>query len=235
MQIVRGAPPCAPRPAGLPVRCRARQRIRKPDHLVALTPLRGIAALLVVIYHFADVYLPNTHPEAITLAISKGYLAVDLFFLLSGFVIAHAYRDAFLGGVTARSYADFVKARIARLYPLHVTVLALFIVTALTKMGFDYALAREVTPMPLAGWRSVEAIGANLLMVQGFDVGEFGWNPHAWSLTLEFTAYLIFPFLLPPIWRAGGPMRLAVAAAMAAAVVAVALRRVGNSTPGMGR
>ena len=51
-----------------------------------------------------------------------------------------------------------------------------------------------------------------------------GWNPHAWSLTLEFTAYLIFPFLLPPIWRAGGPMRLAVAAAMAAAVVAVALR-----------
>lgn len=78
--------------------------------------------------------------------------------------------------------------------------------------------------MPLAGWRSVEAIGANLLMVQGFDVGKFGWNPHAWSLTVEFTAYLIFPFLLPPIWRAGGPMRVAVAAAMAAAVVAVALR-----------
>ena len=154
MEIVRGAPPCAPRPAGLPVRCRARPDAqagspRRPDAAPRHRRLAGGRQ------HFADVYLPNTHPEAITLAISKGYLAVDLFFLLSGFVIAHAYRDAFLGGVTAR-LRPFVKARIARLYPLHVTVLALFIVTALTKMGFDYALAREVMPMPLAGWRSVE-------------------------------------------------------------------------------
>jgi peptidoglycan/LPS O-acetylase OafA/YrhL len=75
---------------------------------VALDGLRGVAALMVVAFHsgrFFGVWVPRF-----------GYLAVDLFFLLSGFVLALNYERRFRSGMTA---ADFLVARIVRLYPLY--------------------------------------------------------------------------------------------------------------------
>jgi len=101
-----------------------------PEHLASLTPLRGIAALWVVLFHYCW-HFPAVHADRYTGAVYKGYLAVDLFFMLSGFVISHVYHGAFALRVTGRRYRDFLKARIARIYPLHLTVLLLFVVTAL--------------------------------------------------------------------------------------------------------
>src|SRR4029077_5875685 len=100
------------------------------QQLASLTPLRGIAALWAVLFHFCW-YFPAIHPERYTGAVYKGYLAVDLFFVLSGFVITHVYREGFARRVTGRRYWDFLKARVARVYPLHLTVLLIFVATAI--------------------------------------------------------------------------------------------------------
>ncbi|WP_042694571.1 acyltransferase [Azospirillum sp. B506] len=70
-----------------------------PRHLHSLTPLRGIAALWVVLYHYSFQYFPNLHPDSYTHLVQKGYLAVDLFFMLSGFVLTHVYHGIFTDSV----------------------------------------------------------------------------------------------------------------------------------------
>ena len=173
-----------------------------PEQLASLTPLRGLAALWVVIFHFCW-YFPAVHPERYTGAVYKGYLAVDLFFVLSGFVITHVYKEGFARRVTARGYRDFLKARVARIYPLHITVLLLFVATATAERAASYALRGSFEPMPLLGERSVGGFFANLVMLQGLWARELSWNDPAWSISLEFLAYLLFPFLFPVLWRAG--------------------------------
>ena len=91
---------------------------------VALDGLRGIAAIFVVIYHMGAV-------ESLSYPLSSAYLAVDLFFLLSGFVLSHAYGPRFARGMT---FAQFMQRRLARLYPSYIVGLllgiAVFFITA---------------------------------------------------------------------------------------------------------
>jgi peptidoglycan/LPS O-acetylase OafA/YrhL len=97
--------------------------------LPSLTSLRGIAALWVVLYHYCGTaqYFPNLDITPHSYLISKGYLAVDMFFMLSGLVMTHVYyRSQSIG----RHYRGFLAARVARLYPLHIFILLLFVVTA---------------------------------------------------------------------------------------------------------
>jgi peptidoglycan/LPS O-acetylase OafA/YrhL len=172
------------------------------EQLASLTPLRGIAALWVVIFHFCW-YFPAVHPERYTGAVYKGYLAVDLFFVLSGFVITHVYKEGFAGRVTGRRYRDFLKARVARIYPLHITVLLLFVATATAERAASYALRGSFEPIPLLGERSIGGFIANIVMLQGLWARELSWNDPSWSISLEFLAYLLFPLLFPVLWRAG--------------------------------
>ena len=173
-----------------------------PEQLASLTPLRGIAALWVVIFHFCW-YFPAVHPERYTGAVYKGYLAVDMFFVLSGFVITHVYKEGFARRVTGRRYRDFLKARVARIYPLHITVLLLFVATATAERAASYALRGSFEPIPLLGERSIGGFFANLVMLQGLWARELSWNDPSWSISLEFLAYLLFPLLFPVLWRAG--------------------------------
>ena len=83
---------------------------REPQYLVALTSLRGVFALLVVIYHYTKLVVPNWTPSESGL-IGRGYLAVDFFFVLSGFIMMHAYGHYFLIGVTrGDSFASCLRA-----------------------------------------------------------------------------------------------------------------------------
>ena len=168
--------------------------------LQSLTPLRGIAALWVVLYHYAVLYLPSLHPENYTQLLDKGYLAVDLFFILSGFVLAHVYHDAFVRAAGA-CFWKFLFARIARLYPLHLFVLSLFVATEIADRAAQYAETGNFELIPLEGAQSFTAFIANLFMLQGLKASELSWNYPAWSISVEFMAYLAFPFTLPLIWR----------------------------------
>lgn len=180
-----------------------------------MTPLRGLAALWVILYHFSWQYFPQLNSEPFTKAIAKGYLAVDLFFLLSGFVLTHVYLTSFAHKVTTDRYREFVAARIARIYPLHLFVLALFLIA---EIGF----ARGFPPMPLEGPLSLVALFANLVLLQGLGARELSWNYPAWSISVEFFAYLIFPLVLPLLWGAARYVRALVMLALLAIVLVLA-------------
>lgn len=173
---------------------------QRPD-LRILTPLRGIAALWVVVYHFGGQYLPALQPEQAGQLVGKGYLAVDLFFMLSGFVLTHVYHAEFARFDPGR-YRDFLAARIARLYPLHVLVLFAFVTTAIAGRLFEFVQTGHFERLPLEGAHSMLALLANLVMLQGLDAGELSWNYPSWSISVEFLAYLVFPLAIGPIWRA---------------------------------
>jgi peptidoglycan/LPS O-acetylase OafA/YrhL len=196
-------------------------------HLQSLTPLRGIAALWVVFYHYTGTYLPNLHVENYSHILDKGYLAVDLFFMLSGFVMTHVYHRAFTESVSG-NYRNFLVARVARLYPLHLLVLVLFVATALAARVVAYATTGAVETIPLQGPRSFGALIANLFMLQGLKASTLSWNYPAWSISLEFLAYLAFPFVLPVMWRARAATKLGLALLLFAALAWLAYLTAGD-------
>lgn len=161
-----------------------------------------MAALWVVLYHYTAVYFYQLNPSTYTHLVEKGYLAVDLFFLLSGFVLTHVYRRAFASAGIFKNYRGFLLARVARLYPLHILVLLLFVATAFSSQLIGYAARREFQNIPLQGPQSLTAFIANLFMLQGLEASQLSWNYPSWSISIEFIAYLLFPFLLPATWRA---------------------------------
>ena len=82
----------------------------KPRYAI-LDGLRGVAALMVVAFHLFETYIPVLHTQVI----NHGYLAVDFFFILSGFVIGYAYDDRWAKGMTV---GNFFKRRLIRLQPM---------------------------------------------------------------------------------------------------------------------
>jgi peptidoglycan/LPS O-acetylase OafA/YrhL len=152
---------------------------RVPNEVRAFTGIRGIAALYVALYHFG---LPGLlHGPARTI-LGHGYIAVDLFFMMSGFVMALTYRDLFSGGVL-RGMADFLGRRVARIYPLYVlaSVVALVVVIwAGLSTRSDQITSTKIL--------------ANVLMVQSWGISDSYVGP-AWSISTEWAAYLVFPLL----------------------------------------
>ena len=150
----------------------------------SLTGLRGVAALFIVMFHFMEVYKSTAEPAwSFRQIVSHGYLSVDLFFVLSGFVMALNYGEPLRNNLQ-RGYKAFIGHRIARIYPLYllITLVGGFIHAS----GFMHA---EVIP------NFSEALLANLLMVQSWGLAQsFVWP--AWSISTEWTAYLLFPLLL---------------------------------------
>jgi peptidoglycan/LPS O-acetylase OafA/YrhL len=148
-----------------------------------LDALRGLCALLVVFFH-----LPvSSHLHPLPL-FRHGYLFVDFFFVLSGFVIAHAYGNR-LGSM--REVWPFVAKRIGRVWPLHAVMLAAFVGLELCRLWFNLD-----TATPFARDRSVEAIFTNLFLIQAFDLHPYQtWNGPAWSISVEMGAYLLFAAL----------------------------------------
>lgn len=137
---------------------------------VALDSLRGICAIMVAIYHFsAKSYLADVP------FIENGYLFVDFFFVLSGFVIASSYGDKLRNGF---SIAQFMFLRLGRLYPLHIFVLCLYL------------------PIAMSGGYSWPDFWITAFLLQAFSHGELGnWNPPSWSISAEVWTYLLFALL----------------------------------------
>jgi peptidoglycan/LPS O-acetylase OafA/YrhL len=153
------------------------------SEIKALTGLRGVAALYVVAFHYLD-GLSLSNPGTTFLA--HGYLAVDLFFVLSGFVMALSYSRMFRTGFSLRTYWKFLGRRIARIYPLYLagTVLALGLVV----VGWLPYL--RLAPLSIT-------FVANLFMIQTWGIGASLDSP-GWSISTEWAAYLLFPLLLIP-------------------------------------
>jgi peptidoglycan/LPS O-acetylase OafA/YrhL len=158
--------------------------------LTRLDGLRGVAAAAVAFtYHVRDLFVPGAVASglpAIAWFTAYGWLFVDLFFLLSGYIFAHVYlgRERPFG---TTEVAEFGVARFARLYPLH---LLLLLVTAVL-----FWARPENSPM---------AFVAHLFMLQAFvpPVAQTFVGP-SWSLSIEVVCYVLFACA-----AAAGPRRL---------------------------
>lgn len=162
-------------------------RSHSKNHYVVLDGLRGVASLVVVIFHLFEAFSGGDPTRQI---INHGYLAVDFFFLLSGFVIAYAYDDRW-GGMQV---GEFIKRRLVRLQPM--IVVGSLIGAALWAFQ-DYSIYPILKEASL--WHVI------LIMVIGFTMIPLppsadirGWtemyplNGPAWSLFYEYVANLLY-------------------------------------------
>ena len=167
-----------------------------------LTPLRGIAALLTVIFHVSLM----TGPLAFnTQVLHRMYLMVDFFFVLSGFIMCHVYGELFSEKVTMSAFKKFTIARFARVYPLHLITLLytiiLFSVTA--KLGIPKVPVLQVE-------NSGYSIFTNLLLLQSMNLHHwFSWVHASWSISTEWWAYMVFPFLVKPFSKLSSAGKIA--------------------------
>ena len=102
----------------------------------ALTSLRGLAAWWVVVFHFREA-LPPQMPAFLHSIASYGYLAVDLFFILSGFVISCRYSEYFSSKIEIRNIMIFYGLRLARIYPLHFFVIIIYLINPIAIVIFS--------------------------------------------------------------------------------------------------
>lgn len=162
-------------------------------HYEILDGLRGVAALLVVLFHVFEIHSHGDHSKQI---INHGYLAVDFFFLLSGFVLGYAYDDRW-GKMTLK---DFFKRRIIRLQPM--IIIGSIIGALLFYFQDSPALGwGGINEVPVWKMLLVMLIGFTLIPVgKGLDIR--GWNEMhplngpAWSLFFEYIANIVYALVL---------------------------------------
>ena len=176
---------------------------RKVQRLRSLDGLRGVAALSIVVWHWQHFFIGGLFPHIpsvdelpfyrwLPFLYKSGWLAVDLFFCLSGFVFYWLYA----GEVRSRSIAFtfFAWLRFSRLYPLHLATLAL------TAAGL--AIYLRLTGVPfLYPWDDAYdfALQVSLASGWGFERGP-SFNTPAWSISVEVLLYVIF-FVINRTWR----------------------------------
>jgi peptidoglycan/LPS O-acetylase OafA/YrhL len=174
-----------PAPSGPPVPGVAAPS--KRIELRQLTGLRGAAAVWVVVYHFHDIVLalvPELAP--VRFLFESGAPALEIFFVMSGYIIAYQYLAAFPRGRGA--YWPYLIKRFARIYPLQLVSLLVVVVLVVGAA----VLRIPVTPASsFTVWGAVQ----DALLIRGWVVPTQGWNFPAWSLSAEWFVYLIFPVI----------------------------------------
>lgn len=178
-----------------------------------LDGLRGVLALLVVCYHLSGTLFGlRAELGYWTPVLLEGWYAVDVFFMMSGFVMLLVYGKVFEAGVGARALADFFRARVARLYPVH-----LFAMLVIVAGVLPFILRAPELAAP-DGRYSWHAAWASLFMLHSPWIDHRTWNYPAWSISAEWHAYVVFPFLVPLASR----LRKGPALALVALAVAIA-------------
>lgn len=157
----------------------------------ALTGIRGFAAMLVVGFHYYGSWvllLPCL--SLVERPLGRGYLGVDLFFILSGFILSYVY-NAGNRKLNLPEYGRFLWFRLARIYPNHLAMLLLlvFLVTAAPLLGFT-----------LTGVYALDSLPFQLTLTHSWPIAPneyaMSWNFPAWSISAEWFAYLaIFPLV----------------------------------------
>lgn len=158
--------------------------------IVPLTSLRGIAAMAVIAMHFSATMADHASRNFPSLAPS-GQLAVDVFFVLSGFIMAYTYLPSFEAEPGWAAYRKFLRKRAARILPLNIAITFLIVGAVLLSTNL---LGRNLFPHArLGNWMT--DLATNALMLPGLGIGN-SVNWPAWSISVEFAAYLLFPLFV---------------------------------------
>jgi peptidoglycan/LPS O-acetylase OafA/YrhL len=164
--------------------------LQTKKHFEILDGLRGIAALSVVIFHFMEwVYAPDKN------FIGHGFLAVDFFFCLSGFVIGYAYDDR----IAKMGVLEFFKSRIIRLHPLVVAGSVLGLLAFLFDPFAGHPELYSTGKIILAFLCSILLIPLPVIADRSFNL--FSFNAPSWSLFWEYIANIVYAFVLYRIGR----------------------------------
>lgn len=166
----------------------------------ALTGLRIIAALWVVLFHFRPM-LTDVSPEFrenLAPVLNCGAQGVDLFFILSGFVLTWNYLDRMGGAWSTRATVHFLWLRLARVWPVYLLTMHLAALIVI--------LSLHVGHVPLPEVRDLTAISyvRQVLLVQLWFEPFFdntSWDGPAWSISAEWLAYLLFGLIVLVIMR----------------------------------
>jgi peptidoglycan/LPS O-acetylase OafA/YrhL len=169
-------------------------RIEAPkDEIVSLTSLRGIAALFVVFHHYSPILRPAVDIHGMTKFFQFGGVWVSFFFLLSGYILAEVYYERMRAGRT--DTRRFLLARLIRIYPLHLFMLLVMLAVEFAKFGMEIGF--DVDVGAFSDKNSLPAFIANLFLVQTWGLGlDLTWNSPAWSISVEWACYLLFPLVL---------------------------------------
>jgi peptidoglycan/LPS O-acetylase OafA/YrhL len=164
--------------------------LKTKQHFAILDGLRGIAALAVVIFHFMEWVFSDYSKNFI----GHGFLAVDFFFCLSGFVIGYAYDDR----IRKMGVGEFFKSRLIRLHPLVVLGSVLGLVGFLLD-PFASSVAYDAGKLLLLFVCSVLLIPFPVMEDRAFNL--FGLNAPSWSLFWEYVANVFYAFVLYKVGR----------------------------------
>jgi len=177
-------------------------KTQKAGTIRALGGARAFPPLVVVMFHFSEGHHYSGWRPLDFLA-TRGYLWVEFFFVLSGFILTHAYWPRLGDLLKPRGYGEFLRARLIRLYPLHLFMLLwiLGLVIVLRALGhaggyasiFDAKYHQDV---------SVQGFVLSTLLVHAWNtMPSLTWNGVSWFVSVEFALCLLFPALL---WLAEG-------------------------------
>jgi peptidoglycan/LPS O-acetylase OafA/YrhL len=213
--LIQGGAPTAdlPRPAG------GTQRPNLRGHLPVLDGVRGLAVLMVLLLHFVGSMLPTTLAERVIVGVTNyGSYGVELFFVLSGFLITGILYDA---RNKPNYFRNFYMRRLLRIFPLYYGVLALVfwvapLVPPLRGPTLDYLVDRQA-------WAWLYAVN--------FYIAKHGeWSlsylDHFWSLSIEEHFYFAWPLVVFLLARRP---RVLIAASLTASLGAMLARFVGSA------
>lgn len=167
----------------------------------SLTGLRGLAACWVLSFHlyiFSGSLFPNAKPWLAYFA-NAGYLGVDVFFLLSGFVLAYNYKE-----IKSADYCAFIWKRFARIYPVHLATLAIlsWVYVLAAASGLHTSAPKLLTTHGLLATLA-------LTHAWSYPIAK-SWHLVSWSISAEWAAYLLFPMVLLASNRIRGAFAAAV-------------------------
>jgi peptidoglycan/LPS O-acetylase OafA/YrhL len=175
-------------------------------YLSNLTPLRGIAALLTVVFHVnlvLSLFGGKLLDEKDSSFLDHMYLMVDFFFVLSGFILCYVYAQNFRDSVNGQGFRKFTIARFARVYPLH--LFSLLLTTLFLYLLHQWGAT--VSPI-LDAENSVYSFITNLLLLHSMNLHQWFTFTHAsWSISTEWWMYMLFPFLVTPFMKLSRPGR----------------------------
>ena len=166
----------------------------KPQYFVALDGFRGILAVMIAVYH--TMWMTHINSSAF---FTNGPVLVDMFFVFSGFLMFTLYDGKIETGAQSR---DFIKRRIARIYPLHFFMLLVALLYAFARIlahwvGIASYDVGEVLPFQAGASETLGSFFSNLTMTHSMGLhNSLSYNMPSWTVSVEFWAYFVFAGML---------------------------------------
>jgi peptidoglycan/LPS O-acetylase OafA/YrhL len=168
----------------------------RPTEIRALAGARAIPPLILVLFHYCeDPTRGYRGAKWFDLPVGKGYIWVEFFFILSGFVLTYVYASRWRDLWRLKSYVRFIETRLTRLYPLHLFMLFVILFMMITMRAiaahYGYVSIYDERWHPI---NTGSSFIANLFLVQAWNMFPYlTWNGASWFVSVEFLLCLLIP------------------------------------------